>query len=73
MCVHHGEEPHGVCTVAGKHCNPVTLRGCEDWWREAREREREELGGKGARRGWWCECGDGSRATLCTECQSVCE
>lgn len=20
------EEPHGVCTVAGKHCNPVTLR-----------------------------------------------
>lgn len=55
MCVHHGEEPHGVCTVAGKHCNPVTLRGCEDWWREAGERgksreekERGEGGGANA-------------------------
>lgn len=32
VCVHvkvdvrTREEPHGVCTVAGKHCNPVTLR-----------------------------------------------
>lgn len=61
MCVHHGEEPHGVCTVAGKHCNPVTLRGLV----ERGAREREKLG-------WWRR-GDGSRATLCTEWQSVCE
>lgn len=54
MCVHHGEEPHGVCTVAGKHCNPVTLRGLV----ERGAREREKLG-------WWRRGEGMDHALLC--------
>ena len=106
------EEPHGVCTVAGKHCNPVTLRlrglvAALGGGGEVQAGERGPSGGylgrkadarvckplsvllalartrSSHRRGWVasvCEgtlterCWrDGSRGTLFTECQSVCE